>query len=323
GNDQHQLRLQASSPQQTLETRGSAAHLQHDVLVGLLAVEAVQHRYPVDLLKVETHPQHGIEQHTATQRHEAHDQRNVEAMPERQAVIGGHVAEYRLHAVVQQRAHAQPGDDADDEAEYHQHLHRKAHPARRFMGGTGQIGGRLAEEHVNEAQRVGHAEHTHGHRRQGHPPVVAAADHQRLGEEHFLGNEAVQEGHAGHGGGGHYRQGGGMRHQMVEPAQLAHIPGAALVVDDTHGHEQGGLEGRVVERMEYGCDHGQWRAYAEQGGDQAQVADGRVGQQAFQVMLEDGDEGAQQQGADPGTADDPGPLRRAGQYRPQAHQQEN
>ena len=36
--------------------------------------------------------------------------------------------------------------------------------------------------------------------------------------------------------------------------------------------------------------------------DQAEVADGRIGQQALQVMLEDRDEGAEQQGATPAPA---------------------
>ena len=45
--------------------------------------------------------------------------------------------------------------------------------------------------------------------------------------------------------------------KRAEPAELAHVAGAGLVVDDAGGHEQRGLEGRVVDDVEYGGHRGQ------------------------------------------------------------------
>src|SRR3546814_7315488 len=53
----------------------------------------------------------------------------------------------------------------------------------------------------------------------------------------------------------------------------------SLVVDDAGGHEQRALEGGVVEDVEHAGDRGPRRAEAEQHGDQAEVAHGRVRQQ--------------------------------------------
>ncbi len=53
------------------------------------------------------------------------------------------------------------------------------------------------------------------------------------------------------------------------------------------------------------------------------MADGRVGQQPFHVVLEDREEGTEQQRDDAGPADQPGPFGRAAQRWPQADQQEH
>ena len=79
----------------------------------------------------------------------------------------------------------------------------------------------------------------------------------RLGQEHFLGQEAVQQGHARHRGCGHHGQGRCKRHEAEKTAQLAHIPRAGLVVDDAGGHEERRLEGGVVHRVEDGRNTGQ------------------------------------------------------------------
>ena len=89
------------------------------------------------------------------------------------------------------------------------------------------------------------------------------------------------------------------------------------------GHEQRGLEGGVVEDVEHRGHGGQRAVQAQQQGDQAQVADGRVGQQALEVVLEHRAIGAEQQGAGAGAADDVEPFFAAGQRRPQPRQQKH
>ena len=70
--------------------------------------------------------------------------------------------------------------------------------------------------------------------------------------------------------------------------------------------------------------HGRQRAVkAQQQGDQAQVADGRIGQQALEIVLKHRAVRAEHQGAGPGAADNPEPFFGAGQGRPQARQQEH
>ena len=62
----------------------------------------------------------------------------------------------------------------------------------------------------------------------------------------------------------HHRQHGGVRHVLPQAVELAHVARAGLVVDDAGGHEQRGLEGRVVHDVEHCGDRGQRRADAEQ-----------------------------------------------------------
>jgi len=225
---------------------------------------------------------------------------------------------------MQRRPHGEPGGDAHREAGEHQQLDRKAHPARRLVRRAGQIVRRRPEEDlVDEARGVGDAEHA-GHRGGDRHAVVARrADLQRLGEEHLLGQETVEQGHAGHRGGGHHRQRGGDRHGAVQAAQAAHVARAGLVVDDAGRHEQRRLEGGVVHGVEDRGDRRERAADAQQQRDQAEVAEGGVGEQALEVVLEDRHEGAEQQRDQAGAADQPRPLGRAGQHRPQAGEQEH
>ncbi len=95
------------------------------------------------------------------------------------------------------------------------------------------------------------------------------------------------------------------------------------MVDDAGGHEQRRLEGRVVENMENRSHRSQRAIEAEQQGDQAQVADGRIGQQALEVILKDGRVGAENQRAGTRATDDPEPLLGAGQRRPHARHEKH
>ncbi|KAG1530371.1 hypothetical protein G6F50_017363 [Rhizopus delemar] len=121
-----------------------------------------------------------------------------------------------------------------------------------------QVGGRGAEEHLqDEAHRISHAEcpGDGGHQRQADLGEAVAADESGLGEEHFLGQEAVEQRNAGHRQRGDDRQRTGERHQPAQSAQLAHVTGAGLVVDDAGGHEQGGLVVGLVEDVDNAGEH--------------------------------------------------------------------
>jgi hypothetical protein len=99
---------------------------------------------------------------------------------------------------------------------------------------------------------------------------------------------------------------------------------AGLVVDDAGGHEQAGLEDGVVDDVEHPRHRRQGCADAEQRGDQAQVADGGIGQQTLQVVLEQGGDGADEQRQQcQYAAHQHGPVMGTRQGREQARQQEH
>ena len=79
----------------------------------------------------------------------------------------------------------------------------------------------------------------------------------------------------------------------------------------------------MVDDVEDRGDHAERAAQADQHGDQAQVADRRISQHAFQVLLEHRRVRAQDQRHQAHPADDPEPLVGAAQHRPEAHQQEH
>ena len=95
------------------------------------------------------------------------------------------------------------------------------------------------------------------------------------------------------------------------------------MINDAGGHEQRRLESGVVDEMKHPGHSRERRADAEQQRDQPQMADGGIGQQSLEVVLEQGDQSAQQQGGQPDPANQPGPFRRTGQGREQPRQQEH
>jgi hypothetical protein len=145
----------------------------------------------------------------------------------------------------------------------------------------------------------------------------------RFGEEHLLAQEAVQQRHAGHRAGGDDRQRGGDRHHAEHAIDPAHVARAAFVVDDAGGHEQRGLEDGVVDDVKDAGDHRQRRVETEQQGDQAQVADRRVGQQALDVVRKSADRRGVDEGHRAGAADQPEPQVAAAERRVQAGEQED
>ena len=79
----------------------------------------------------------------------------------------------------------------------------------------------------------------------------------------------------------------------------------------------------MIDDVEDGRHHGQLAVEAEQQRDQPEMADGRVGQQPLQVVLEDRDVGAEQQGGEAGRPDDPEPGLGPRHHRPEARHQEH
>src|SRR3546814_6101051 len=94
------------------------------------------------------------------------------------------------------------------------------------------------------------------------------------------------------------------------------------MVDDPACHEQRGLERGVIDRMEDRRHRSQRTAKAQEQGDQAEMADRRIREQSFQILLEDRGPGPDQQRGKPCRSDQEIPLICAGQYRPQAHKNE-
>ncbi len=178
---------------------------------------------------------------------------------------------------------------------------------------------------MHETQRIGDRERTSQRGRSGNRPVEAAQQVliEGLGEEHFLAEEAVEQRHTGHGQGRDHGQRSRMRHVLPHAIDTPHVPGAGLVIDDAGGHEQRCLEGRVVDDVEDRCDGGQTRVQAEQQGDQAQMADGRIGQQSLEIVLEQRHDGTQQQRGQARHADQVEPPLRFGQGRIQTGKEED
>ena len=239
---------------------------------------------------------------------------------------GDRGAEHGAHGGVEDRTDGQRRGDADDEARQHEKLGREPHQERRLVRRARQVLRSGAEEHVaDEAQRIGDREHAgQGDdvgKRLIHERVVVDLD--GLGEEHLLGEEAVEQRNAGHRGGGDHGQGRRDRHEAPEAAQATDVARAAFVIDDAGGHEQRRLEGRVVHDVEDRGDLPERGIQPGQKRDQPEVADGRIGEQPLEVLLEDGEERAEDERDQAGRAHEPQPLVGSAHRRPQPDQQED
>ena len=95
------------------------------------------------------------------------------------------------------------------------------------------------------------------------------------------------------------------------------------MVDDAGGHEEPGLEGGVVDDVEDTRHGRQGSADTKKDGDQTQVADGRIGQQPLEVMLEEGDDGPGDQGQHAKARHQVVPFPGAGQGREEARQEKD
>ena len=133
-----------------------------------------------------------------------------------------------------------------------------------------------------------------------HERIVVDLD--GFGEEHLLGQKAVQQRHARHRGGGDHRQRRRDRHEPPQAAEATNVARAGFVVDDAGRHEQRRLERRMVHDVEDRGDLPERRVETDQQRDQSEMADRRIGEQPFQVLLENRDERAEDEGDQPAEA---------------------
>ena len=109
---------------------------------------------------------------------------------------------------------------------------------------------------------------------------------------------------------------------MAQTAKALDVARVRLVIDDAGRHEERGLECGVVDDVEdrdHRCELG---AKAQEHGDKAQMADGGKGEQALEVILEQGNHRAKGHGHKAGCRHDVEPLGRARQNRPHPRHQE-
>ena len=194
------------------------------------------------------------------------------------------------------------------------------------MRRAGQIVGRRTEEDLmDEAQRIGDAEHARQrrHQRQADTLPVRTVEEDGLGKEHFFRQKTVEQGYPCHRRGRHDGQRRSDRHRPIQARKSLHVARAGFMVDDARRHEQRSLEGGVIRDVENRRHQRQRTVHSQQQCNEAEMADGGVGQHALHVLLEQGQVGADQQRAQAGAADDPEPQVSACQHRPEPGQQEH
>ena len=164
GQDRHahhqpQLGLQAPGAEQALErAREAPGEKNQGPLEHAPAFQPADHGGSIDPLQ-QMPLECQVENETGGHRRQAHHQRPVEAVPDRQAVLGRGRTEGGMRRHVQVGPNRSRREDADDDAGEHEDLHREPHPGRRFVRRVRQIHRVGAEEGaVDEAQGVGNAE---------------------------------------------------------------------------------------------------------------------------------------------------------------------
>ena len=82
---------------------------------------------------------------------------------------------------------------------------------------------------------------------------------------------------------------------LNRPERLPQVARAGFVIDDPCRHEQRGFEGGMIEDVKDRGDSRKRAAKPEQQRDQPQVADRRIGEKPFEILLEDCRIGAENQ----------------------------
>ncbi|MBK6803967.1 MAG: hypothetical protein IPG84_03415, partial [Betaproteobacteria bacterium] len=253
GNDEpRHLRLQTPRPGE-LDALPCEIRRERDAHERAPPVEAAGDGNAAVAARVEDRLQQHVDHDAPRHRDQAHRERRVEAVPDREAELGERAADDRTRRGVEERPDRPRRRDPDDEAREHEQLDRHAHPAHRLVRLARQVVRPGAEEDVDrESKRVDDREEPgqRGDDRQRELDAGMRREEVRLREEHLLRQEPVQQRHPGHRGARHQRQRPGDRHHAVEPVQAPDIPGPGLVVDDARRHEERRLERRVVHHVE-------------------------------------------------------------------------
>ena len=159
--------------------------------------------------------QRPVDRRTADGRQDAQAERGGEAVPYGERVLGRRAGEDRPRRRVDERRHGQRRRHPDRQAHGREDLDRHLHEPRRLVRRPREVA-RLAveEDVVDEPGRVRHAERpAREHRaRRERAEQAEAAQIERLGEEHLLRQEAVQQRHPGHRRGRDDRERRGVRH---------------------------------------------------------------------------------------------------------------
>ncbi|MNO78588.1 hypothetical protein D3C76_697360 [compost metagenome] len=151
---EHYIALQRTVLQALRQPLRRTHHTLHLLFEDQLGVHRRQAGIPVE----QRLAQH-IQEHSAEQRDQAHLQRQVEAVPDRQAVLRQRAVQAGGCGGGQQRRHSEARQHAHQQAEEHQDFHRHLHVARRLVGLLGQVDRFAVEEHVvDETHRIAHRE---------------------------------------------------------------------------------------------------------------------------------------------------------------------
>ena len=247
-------------------------------------------------------------------------------MPQRQIKLRRGAADHRPR----HRAHQRPGQQHRDQAEQHrqrrQQRRRGPHAEAGIMrAGKGFFLARGAKEQVpGQPQRIADRQRrTDGCQHRHQPGQSEQRDLGGFIEHQLLGNEPAQRRQPRHRSRCQRRHQRGDRHHLGQPAQPPDVARAALVLDDPRAHEQRRLERGMVEDMQHRRQRRQFQRETEQHHQQAQLADGGIGKDAFQIMPEQRHARAEHHRDQPDAADDHGVQFRPRQHRPQPRQQEH
>jgi hypothetical protein len=203
---------------------------------------------------------------------------------------------------MQIRADGYRGNDAHDQADEDQQLDRQPHPVRRLVRLVRQIDGLRPEEHgVYEAHGIGHRERAGDRRDIGRDAVEQRAlmdfDRSRRRTSPSTGSRSAAA-----------RPPWppsatmasvaviGMAEKRPDSLRMSRVPASWSMMPAAMNSEALNVAWFIMWKIAATAASG---LPNEQRGDQAEMADGRIGQKALQVLLEDREIGAQQQRRQP------------------------
>ncbi len=262
---------------------------------------------------------------TGNQGNHAHAKCRGQAVPKCQMIFRKVPPRDRIGRGRNQRSGNGRREQTDQNHQNRQKCGRCPHAKRRVMGMMGQfVTGFAKPDMEDKAQRIGDREHRTNRCQQRYKPVLIEPDGMPcFFQHHFLGQEPVQRNDPGHRCRRNDPDGPGNRHQVQQPAQTADIARSGLMVNDPGGHEQGRLEGCMVDDMKHARNGGHRRSETKQHGHKTKMADGGVRQKPLKVMFENRNPGAQHHGHEARTRHDIEPFLRSRKNRPHARHQED